>query len=233
MVRGAGWFFSIVGLVCLMLLWPKAVSTPQDRALPAPLRAAGELKIVVLGTSLTARYDWPAQLETKLAACLDRPVEVETVARPGASVAWGVEQVATVLDLEPDLVLVEFAINDADLRDGVGRNRARELTTYLLAALAAAPAPPQVALMTMSPAQGLRGWLRPELARRYGDYRVLAAAAGTGLVDLYPRWLARPRAERGLGDDGLHPDPGVVAEMIVPVLAEYIGQAAGRSCGAI
>src|SRR5690606_22540723 len=127
----AGWIgLGVTVLVGLFLLWPEASHVPEDRPLPGSLSppARGELRIVVVGTSLTARYNWPDRLETALMGCLDQPVEVETLARAGASIAWGTRQAATVLELKPDLVLIEFAINDADLRDGVGRRLARELT---------------------------------------------------------------------------------------------------------
>lgn len=189
-----------------------------------------ELRITVLGTSLTALYDWPARVGRRLEACPGGPVRVTTLARPGASVAWGREQVAAVLASDPDILLVEFTINDADLRDGLGVARSRALHLDLVGALRHARPDLAIALMTMSPASGPRGWLRPRLGTRYREYRLLAQEAGLGLIDLYPRWMALPRSGRGLGGDGLHPEEAVAAALIVPVVADYLAVAVGAEC---
>ncbi|WP_165612634.1 SGNH/GDSL hydrolase family protein [Limimaricola pyoseonensis] len=183
--------------------------------------------MALLGTSLSARYDWPARLGARLTACLGRPVMVEVVARPGAHSGWGVAQVGRVAALRPDLVLIEFAINDADLRDGRSLAQAGAAHRAIVAGLRAQRPGAAIALMTMSPAQGPRGWMRPRLGAHLAQYRDLAAALDLGLVDLTPRWRALPRAARGLKADGLHPEPGVAAAVILPVLARAIATATG------
>lgn len=202
-------------LVWAVILWrgPGPLDAPADRH-PGDLAAEGVLRIVVLGTSLSspARYDWTEAVAEPLEQCLNRPVEMIPVARAGATVAWGRTQVETALAADPALVLVEFSANDADLLDGLGRGTALAETVALVAELSAGG--PRVALMTMNPASGLRGVLRPVLAGHYADYRRLATAGELGLIDLEARWRAMPRAERGL-DDGLHPAPDVARAVIV------------------
>ena len=200
---------------------------PRD--LPVALTAAAApLRITVFGTSLSsARYDWPAVLEAQLATCgaqgADFGAEIAVLAQPGADIRWAAGQVDQVLATAPDLVLMEFASNDADLRDGVGRSQARRQTAEVVAALqAAGPDAPAIALVTMGPAAGLRGVLRPRLAGHYAGYRALAEAQSLGLVDLEARWRALGRGERGM-DDGLHPDPATARAVIVPALAQWLG----------
>ena len=200
---------------------PRPPQTPADIPLARPL-PEGALRVTTFGTSLTARYDWPAGLQAALAACLGRPVTVTPVARPGAGSAWALTQLDTVAATAPDLILVEFAINDADLRDGVPLARAKAQHQSLISALRAAAPGAQIALMTMNPASGARGLARPWLAAHYLAYRDLAAEHGTGLIDLWPRWLALPETARGLQADGLHPDPAVAAGVIVPAVAGYL-----------
>ena len=217
---------AVVGLVVGLWAWPlwqgpvQHVGPPQDvvlapRALPTPLR------ITVLGTSLSHNAPWTASLAQALMACLG-PAEITVIARPGAGVLWGQGQVDTVAATLPDLVLVEFAINDADLRDGLTRARADTEMRALLAELAHAL--PQAALveMTMSPAQGARGLLRPGLGARYGDVIARAGDGSQGAIDLYARWRALPRDARGLSD-GLHPDPQIATEVTVAPIRDYIG----------
>lgn len=206
---------------------------PADRMaapLPAPERPAPALRLAVLGTSLTARASWPEAVAGALAACLGRPVDLIRIARPGATSAWGLAQAGRVVAAAPDVVLVEFAINDADLRDGLRLSEAVATHRALIAALGAARPDMRIVLMTMNPAERLRGLVRPRLAAHYAAYRDLAAGADAGLVDLYPRWRALPRAARGLGADGLHPDDAVARAVIVPVLVPWLGGLAGAEC---
>lgn len=196
---------------------------PQDIALSAPL-PEGPLQISVFGTSLSAPpQTWPDMLGQRLTACRTAPVTVARVAEPGMGSAWALEQVARVVATGPDLVLIEFAINDADLRDGVSVGISRKQHIDLIAAVRRTSPDSQIALMTMSPATGLRGWIRPRLAAHYDQYRSLATTERLGLIDLYPRWLAVPRDRRGLEADGLHPHPAVAEQIIIGAVADYFG----------
>jgi lysophospholipase L1-like esterase len=208
---------AVAGLVA----WsqPPAPFAPRDR--PPPPGAVPE-RVAVLGTSLSARSDWPAALEAALSACLGRPARVAVVARPGASAAWGMGQLDRVAAHRPDLVLIEFAINDADLLDGLSPGRAASAHEVILTELAAMAPGARLVLMTMSPAHGPRGWVRPRLEAHYALYPRLAAVHGAGLVDLYPRWLARPDPRADL-PDGLHPTDAAARAVILPPLLAALG----------
>lgn len=206
----------------------RAPSDLQPRSVPV-LAGEGPLRLTVLGTSLTSRYDWPEVLSGRLEECLRHPVAVETVAGAGENVDWGARQVEAVARTEPDLVLTEFAINDADLLDGVRLSKAREVTSRLVGRLSETGSEgASVVLMSMSPAQGLRGWLRPRLAAHYRSYGEIAGETGAGFLDLYARWLALPREERGLDEDGLHPASGRARDIIVPAATRYLAALFGR-----
>lgn len=187
----------------------------------APL-PPGPVRIVAFGTSLTARSPWPDELQTVLSACRDAPVEVRRVAAPGAGSAWGQSLVSDVIAAQPDVVLLEFAINDADILDGVPLSRARTQHAAILDDLGAAVPEARIALMTMNPAFGLRGIVRPFLNLHYQQYQALAADHQVGLVDLYSRWLMAPR-HIAKPADGLHPSPDQERQIIVPTLASALG----------
>jgi lysophospholipase L1-like esterase len=239
LVRGQ--FLGLVGVLavlCAVLLVVAALwqgrlpgaGRPLDRpALPPMSASDAPLRLAVFGTSLTAGSQWPEAVAAALERCLGRPMELVRIARPGAGSGWGRRQVPLVVRARPDLVLIEFAINDADLRDGIGRVAAVANHRAILAALAEGLPQARFVLMTMSPAEGLRGLLRPGLARHYAAYQKIAAEAGVGLVDFYPRWRALPRAARRL-DDGLHPADAAAQEVIVPVLVPYLAGVAGGTC---
>jgi acyl-CoA thioesterase I len=208
--------------------WEDSVSTlPDDRPLWLKDPAQRPLVIVAMGSSLTAWPDWPDKLGRALGTCPDLSVEIRRIAKPGAGSAWGLTRLEDPALQGANIVLVEFAINDADLRDGVSLRHAAAQHHALVIGLREANPGVEVALMTMNPAHGLRGWMRPHLAAHYRQYRQIAAELDTGLVDLWPRWLALPRAARGLKADGLHPEPEVAAQVMLPVLLPYLARAIG------
>jgi lysophospholipase L1-like esterase len=206
------------------------VPAVQDRLIPVALPQDRALRVTAMGTSLTHNELWTARLGEVLSACIAHPVEVAVVARAGAAVDWALTQPGAVAATQPDVVLVEFAINDADIEDGHWMRDARALHETLLADLRAQAPQAALMLMTMSPAHGWRGWIRPWLRAHYLQYRDLAEAQDTGLIDLYPRWLALPRDARGLAEDGLHPDQQVAADVIAPAVAGVLARAMGRRC---
>lgn len=216
-------FLAILGL----LLLPRAGQLPQDVRLEVEW-TGDPLRIVVFGTSLSANPQvWPDRVAASLSDCSKREVLVERMAAPGMGSAWALGQIEAVQALEPDIVLIEFAINDADILDGVSHKQAAVHHGALLMGLRKAVPDAALVLMTMSPAQGLRGWVRPWLANHYEQYRSFAEEFGVGLIDFYPRWLALDRERRGLAVDGLHPDPETAASVIVPVIEEYLAEGLG------
>lgn len=212
-------FLALLGL----LLFPRGEPLPQDVRLEVEW-SDDPLRITVFGTSLSSNPQvWPDRVAALLSDCSKREVLVERMAAPGMGSAWALGQIEAVAALQPDVVLIEFAINDADVLDGVSPEQAAEQHGELLIGLREALPDAALVLMTMSPAQGPRGWLRPWLANHYAQYRSLAEEFGIGLIDLYPRWLVMGRDRRGLDADGLHPDPDTAARVIVPMIVEYLG----------
>lgn len=214
---------AIVTLGAPLALRPPPDALAADIPLVRPL-PPGPLGIVAFGTSLTAPPQiWPDALTERLSACRGTPVTLTRVAGIGMGSPWALTQLDRVVAARPDLVLIEFAINDADLRDGVwpagGRDRHRALVETLQARLPEA----RIVLMSMSPAHGPRGWIRPLLVRHYADYAGLARDHDLGFVNLYARWQGLSHADQGLDADGLHPDPGWAAAVIVPALSAYLG----------
>lgn len=230
---GASVLIVLVGMVLWGLqLWQHRLLPPADRALSAPVTlGAAPFRVTLIGTSLTSRPGWPESLEHRLAQCLGRDVVITRIARAGMNSTWGVAQLEAIKQTKPDLVTIEFSGNDADLHDGVSLAKSEENHRNLIAGLRSARPDLPVILMVMSPKYGLPSLMRPLLPRYTAIYPALAGQLDTGLLDFYPRWLARPWQERGLQSDGQHPDPLIATEVIVPVLVAYIGQAARKSCG--
>lgn len=188
------------------------------------------LQVVMMGTSLTALYDWPEAVRAGLEACLDHPVDLTVVARPGAQSPWGVAQLPQVVQVRPDMVVIEMAVNDADARGGVWLRDSRAAHEEMIEVILAADPAPQLAVMTMNSAHGLRGLLRWRLGAYYGMVVDLAQDRDVGVMDLYARWLSRPVRARGLEADGLHPDADVARALIREALVPYLAAGRGGVC---
>ncbi|MEM7668684.1 MAG: SGNH/GDSL hydrolase family protein, partial [Pseudomonadota bacterium] len=190
---------------------------PQIVPVPG-LAATGALDIALLGTSLSARGPWPHAQAERQTACRGGPVTMRRTARAAASSAWAEQAIANALAPQPDLLLIEFAINDAALAHGMTQADSRAHHVRLLDAAAEAGVP--VLLMTMNPAWGRNRWLeRPGLPAYLALYPDLAAAHGAGLVDTVPAWHAlAPDRRAALVPDGLHPTPDGMAVVLIPAL---------------
>jgi lysophospholipase L1-like esterase len=190
---------------------------PRDRAAP-PLskRLDKPIRVTFLGTSLSApsRYTWPDEVGRHLAARTGLPVDVRRVTEPGATSTWGSRQIDNVLSTDPDVVVIEMAVNDADVRHRLTLHASVAQHEHILAGLTGRQGHPAIVLLTMNPATGIRAWARPFLSRFYAEYVALAERYDTGLVDLYARWLRLPHFERELVD-GLHPSDVAATRMIV------------------
>lgn len=189
------------------------------------------LVIAALGTSLTARGAWVEALPGALEPLVRRPVSILNFAQVGATSRWGLTVVDGAARARPDIAIIEFAINDAALHRRVSLSESLANVTEIIRRLRTARADIQIELMTMSPAIGLRGLLRPRLGRYYDIYPRLAAREQIGLIDNRADWAALPRATlaRAL-QDGSHPTAEFAVSITLPnivrKLAHDIGVAA-------
>jgi lysophospholipase L1-like esterase len=200
---------------------------PRDRLAMRPPLAPGPVAIAVIGTSLTLHATWPEALAEALQACSGRTVTLRRLARAGANAVWGRKAVARMAGPPPDLAIIEFAINDADLLDGTGRKAAADNTGAIVATLRAANPRIGIVLFTTNPVAGLQRLKRPLLERHYADYRRLAEALDLGLVDGRARWRG---AGRDAMRDGVHPLPEAEAALVLAPILTVAAQSAGIPC---
>lgn len=127
-------------------------------------------------------------------------------ARAGANSCWGVERADEVARARPDVVIIEFAINDAAIHRGVSLGRCEANIGGIVGCLRATKPDIRVYLMVTNPVRGLRAILRPRLARYYELYARLSESLRTGFIDNRSAWQTLPVAtlERAL-PDGVHP----------------------------
>lgn len=194
------------------------ISTPR----PDPEQP---IRILLVGTSLTAGGNWPALLEKWLAACRAGALVVERLAKPGKAIRWGKPALTQRLKTgpRPDLIVMEFAINDAVLLRGLPLVMARSRTQAVIDQIASAGIP--LYLATMNPAWGREALERPGQHRYFAAYRDLAAANKLGLIDTVPLWNALPLAQRRkLVPDNLHPNDEGMKVVALPVITNALSE---------
>jgi lysophospholipase L1-like esterase len=186
--------------------------------------------IAALGTSLTARGAWLERLPAALESLIHRPVRALNFARAGATSRRGLAAVDDAARIQPDIAIIEFAINDAALHRRVPLAESAANLTAIIRSLRASNETIRLHLMTMSPAIGLRGLLRPRLARYYDLYTSLAARERAGLIDNRADWAALPPEilARAL-PDGSHPTP----EFAVSITLTNVVRALVRDLGLV
>ena len=188
----------------------------------------GTINMLVLGSSLSAGADWPEALRDGLQDawrnCAADDVELRVIAKGGADSSWGLAQLSGGLDFRPDLVLIEFMINDADIRNRLSRSESLRNHTEMIEILREAHPDSAIFLLRLNRAHGPRALLRPSLARYERLLPEIARRSSVGLIDLRPEWRDRWESEgyRSL-PDGLHPTDAAARDVNVGKILSTVG----------
>jgi acyl-CoA thioesterase I len=205
------------------LLMVAALALHFVAAMPSAAQPGETMKIVTLGTSLSARGGWQEPLRRSLGACLNRDVAVVNLAKSGMTSEWGLTQIDKVVAEHPDIVLVEFAVNDADVTEFMSLSRSSANMTEIVSRLRQSGTRPAVYVMAMNPVSGLRGMIRPFLDKYVEMHAAVARKLGAGFIDHRPAWarLSEEEIAKAIAD-GAHPDPVTASRVIVPGLVRAL-----------
>lgn len=210
------------------LLMVASVGLHLAAALPAIAQPGEALKIVTLGTSLSARGGWQEPLRRSLSECLNRNVAIVNLAKAGMTSDWGLTQIDKVLAERPNIVLVEFAVNDAALDNFLPLSRSGANMTGIITRLRESETRPAVYVMAMNPVSGMRGMIRPFLGQYDEMHAAIARKWGAGVIDHRPAWAMLSDEERDEAiADGTHPDPATAGRVMLPGLVRVLG---GSDC---
>ena len=213
---------------------------PPPAAFIQRLQAGEKITIVTMGTSLTGgQWRWP---DVMMGDWLDREFTGqialfnEGVGASASSVGpgnndalSGLGKLPAVLAHKPDVVFIEFSINDAYLPYKITPDDSKKNLNTIIDRILAADPKTEIILQTMNsvkdkPEHGADGAAsqRPKLADYVEGYRQVAKARGLRLVDHYPHWLKlmqeNPAEFDRLVPDGVHPQVNGYCDVLLPVL---------------
>lgn len=147
--------------------------------------------IITYGTSLTDGAAWVEDMRAQLE---DRYPGLATVINSGKGgmwSQWGVENLSEkVLDYKPDMVFIEFAINDSYLPYETTLDQCRSRLESMIDRIVEINPHCEIVLMTMNPPVGLSLEIRPNFNAYYDVYRLVAKERNLPLIDHFIEWNA-------------------------------------------
>ena len=210
---------------------------PSPGAAPAPavfvenLRAGRAQTIVYYGTSLTAAGTWTRLLTERLQADFPGQVVAHNTGGPGMHSGWGLQNVEErVITHKPDVVFIEFSINDAVARFNLSPERAKANLEKMIDRIRTARPDCEIILQIMNPVidkpKGDSGW-RLMMEVHQQNYRDVARERGLLLIDHMPAWTRLLKQGepifRGYVLDGVHPTEDGWREIVMPELLRQLG----------
>ncbi|WP_082584764.1 SGNH/GDSL hydrolase family protein [Caulobacter sp. Root655] len=184
-----------------------------------------DIVLVGLGTSLTARGGWLDALAIGLSKRWRARVKAINLGGGGKASPWGVSMLPRVVAARPDIVLVEFSVNDADIRLGVSLEQSRANARRIVDELKRRCPGVRICLMTMSPVLGVKALLRPMLGAYYDVWRAVAAESRVELIDIYPLWRRQSAARlRAMIPDGTHPTDAAALAITLPAVEHALSR---------
>ena len=216
---------AVLGLV--VAAFASAAAPPATPRFITALLAGRPQHVVIYGTSLSKSGAWVPQLQTTLDGRFPGLVKLTNSARGGQHSGWGATHVdSAVVALKPDVVFIEFAINDAVTRFDLSLDTVRRNVDTILDRIATALPGCEVILQIMNPAFGKT---EGESAHRRNQdayqqiYRDAAQRRSLLLVDHSLAWnhLLATEGEptvKKLIPDGVHPNVEGWRRLVSPTL---------------
>lgn len=188
-------------------------------------------QVVFYGTSLTAGGAWVPQLLAALEQKFPGQITSHNGAGSGMNSRWGVENLDTnVIAHKPDVVFLEFSVNDSCARFELSLDECRRNLELMIERIRTANPACDIILQVMNPVidrpAGHTGH-RPNLAEYQNVYRDVARQHKLLLIDHMPAWtelLERDEAAfRAWVPDGLHPAIPGYAALVTPKILRALG----------
>eukprot|EP00747_Dinoflagellata_sp_TGD_P218796 gnl/TRDRNA2_/TRDRNA2_90998_c0_seq1.p1 gnl/TRDRNA2_/TRDRNA2_90998_c0~~gnl/TRDRNA2_/TRDRNA2_90998_c0_seq1.p1 ORF type:complete len:492 (+),score=69.59 gnl/TRDRNA2_/TRDRNA2_90998_c0_seq1:46-1521(+) len=197
----------------------------------ARLKDGKRQHLVAFGTSLTARGGWVKQLDAALSEAFPTLVTVTNRGENGVNSLWALRNLQErVLSLAPDVLFLEFVVNDSHSESRLSPNTSSRNICRILDALAHACPQCDCVLMTTNPCFDEHLEARRRLPEYLDAYREVARKRGCLLIDHYPEWLRvfdqDPSLRVEYIPDGLHPSYLGDSQVVAPSILAAIGVSA-------
>ena len=185
--------------------------------------------IVAYGTSLTADGVWVDELRLALSKRYPGLATVRNAGASGMWSQWGIDNLEErVLSHKPDMVFLEFSINDAYLPYETGTEQSGERLKLMMDRIWETNPLCDVVVLTMNPPVGEHLQNRPHIEDYYEVYRQIAWERKLPMIDHHAVWKAiwmsdKERFEK-LVPDGIHPSPEGERAVIVPGIEDLLFQ---------
>ena len=171
------------------------ITTPQgtrNYKLIPDLAAGYNVKVMTIGTSLTDMpygISWPTELYTAIFPKYQGYMILSNRSISSSNSNSGVVNIEQWLAADnPDVVFIEYAINDAVANDGISIAKMKTNLDFICSKILANNSRAQIILQTMNNPVGSALTDRPNIEQYYQGYRDYAAEKGYLLVDNYPLW---------------------------------------------
>ncbi|OCT15209.1 hypothetical protein A8709_13995 [Paenibacillus pectinilyticus] len=157
----------------------------------ANLEAGKSQCIITYGTSLTDGAAWVEDMNTQLQERYPGLTTVINSAKAAMWSQWAIDNLSEkVLAHKPDLVFIEFAINDAYLPYETTIDQCRSRLVSMIDQIVECNPACEIVLMTMNPPVGGSLELRPAFNNYYDVYRLVAKERELHLIDHFEQWNA-------------------------------------------
>ncbi|MBP5274775.1 MAG: SGNH/GDSL hydrolase family protein [Abditibacteriota bacterium] len=187
------------------------------------------MTMVAYGTSLTETGGWVNLLRMRLTDRYGDKVQVINGAKSAMWSGWGVENLdERVLAHKPDLVVLEFAVNDAFLEYETSVAKSRANMENMIGRIKKQNKKCEIIIMVTNPMMGVHLERRPDYLSYYEEFRKIAAENKFRLVDTFPVWKDvldyDRKAYLALIPDMIHPQvPGSLLVTVPAVEAALYG----------
>ena len=218
--------YAVLLTICLLPI--TLCQAAEKSGLVTNLESGKQQTIVTYGTSLTAGGAWVKQLQQALDSSYPRKAKVINSGKGAMWSKWGVDNLdQRVIEKNPDMVLIEFAINDAFLRYKTSVKQAQNNLENMTERILKAHPKCEIILMVMNPPIGAHLERRPKIKEYYQMYREVAKERKFLLIDHYPNWEKILNKDADLFNkyvpDGIHPGPEGCKEVITPKMIKALG----------
>jgi acyl-CoA thioesterase I len=187
--------------------------------------------IIAYGTSLTAAGGWVKQLSDILKKRYPKLATVINSGGSGKWSQWGINNLdKLVIQKKPDMVFLEFCINDSVERFHCSVEQSRKNLETMIKRILKSNSKCEIILMTMTPGNkyspGHRSH-RKDIGKYYEMYRAVAKERGLMLIDHYPNWQALQLKDKKLFNkyvpDTIHPTSAGCAAKVTPLIIKSLG----------